>query len=385
MNLNKYFAASKLSWIASRMALLAAIIGLGSLSLQPLLASAAGTTDSSLNWAGYTATTGSYTGVSGTWTIPNIADSSALSADATWVGIGGISSNDLIQAGTQAIVQNGTVQYQAWVETLPQVSQTLTLPVKSGDSITASITQQSTGVWLVVLQDNTTNQTYQQTIQYASSLSSVEWIEEMPMSGNILLPLDTFRTVNFTNASAIVGGVRENLIQSGATAISMLNNFNQVLASPSAIGTDNQSFSVTEAVQTASSSSGSGVTVHSYTPGTRVVRGFGRGDRGGNSGSTTSSSTGATSTSTGTTATSTPTSAGSSGAGYSTGSYGYGQNPLSWFLQQWQNQLNSLGSTTSVSTPNSNSGSNSANSGSSQWQQYQVQIPGFGNYTIYIN
>jgi len=360
------------------MALLAAIIGLGSLSLQPLLASAAGTTDSSLNWAGYTATTGSYTGVSGTWTIPNVADSSALSADATWVGIGGVSSNDLIQAGTQAIVQNGAVQYQAWVETLPQVSQAITLQVKSGDSITASITQQSAGVWLIVLQDNTTNQTYQQTIQYASSLSSAEWIEEMPMSGSVLLPLDTFRTVNFTNASAIVGGVRENLVQSGATAINMLNNFNQVLASPSAIGADGQSFSVTEAVQTASSSNGSGITVRSYTPGTRVVRGFGRGGRGENSGSTTSTST-PTGT-TGETSTSTSTSTGSSGVGYSIGSYSYGQNPLSWFLQQWQNQLNSLGSTTSVSTPNTSSGSDG-----SQWQQYQVQIPGFGSYTIYIN
>jgi hypothetical protein len=394
MNSITHYIISKVAWFASRAAVLAAAVGLASLALQPAMASAAGLNDSSLNWAGYTATSGSYTGISGTWTIPAVTGNIALSADATWIGIGGVSSNDLIQAGTQAIVQNGTVQYQAWYEVLPQVSQTVSMPVKSGDSITASITQQSTGVWLVVLQDNTSGQTYQQTVQYTSSLSSAEWIEEMPMSGNSLLPLDNFKSINFSGSSAIKGGVRETLSQTGATAINMLNNLNQTLAAPSAIGSDGQSFTVTETTNI-DISSGSGVTVRSYDPGTHVVRGFGRGGQSG-----LNPYTGNVGTGTGTnTATSTGISTGSS-TGYSVGSYVNGENPLSWFLQQWQNELNSLNSqttlpsfpsipsstpqiiipttTSAVSTPDS-----SSNDG--QWKQvYKVQIPG-GYYTVYVN
>jgi hypothetical protein len=395
MNSITQYIISKVAWFASRVAILAAAIGLASISLQPVLANAAGLTDSSLNWAGYTATSGSYTGVSGTWTIPAVTGNTSLSADAAWVGVGGVSSNDLIQAGTQAIAQNGTVQYQAWYEILPQVSQIVNLPVKNGDSITASITQQSTGVWLVVLQDNTSGQTYQQSVQYSSSLSSAEWIEEMPMSGNTLLPLDNFNSINFSNASAIKGGVRKSLSQSGATAISMLNNFNQTLASPSAVGSDGQSFTVTEATQTADTSSGSGVTVRSYDPSTHVVRGFGHGGRSG-----LNPYTGNVSSGTGTsTATSTGTSTGSS-TGYSVGSYVNGENPLSWFLQQWQNELNSLNSqttlpsfpniptTTQVTTPATTSAASTSDPSSSdgQWQQvYKVQISGGGSYTIYVN
>src|SRR5690348_4888732 len=75
-------------------------------TLQP--ADGAGT---SSNWAGYVAEGGTYTGVSGAWHVPVPQDSAATSvaADATWVGIGGVESHDLIQAGTQAIVEDGSI------------------------------------------------------------------------------------------------------------------------------------------------------------------------------------------------------------------------------------------------------------------------------------
>src|SRR5580693_2390477 len=59
----------------------------------------------SYNWAGYTASGGNFTSVTGTWDIPQISGSASPSADATWVGIGGVTTQDLIQAGTQAIDQ----------------------------------------------------------------------------------------------------------------------------------------------------------------------------------------------------------------------------------------------------------------------------------------
>jgi hypothetical protein len=48
----------------------------------------------SRNWAGYAATGGSFTAVSGTWTPPNVSAGSTPAADATCVGIGGVSATD---------------------------------------------------------------------------------------------------------------------------------------------------------------------------------------------------------------------------------------------------------------------------------------------------
>ena len=54
--------------------------------------------------------------------------------DATWVGIGGVTSNDLIQAGTQAIIQKGQTSYEAWYELLPGYQTIIPLTINAGDS-----------------------------------------------------------------------------------------------------------------------------------------------------------------------------------------------------------------------------------------------------------
>jgi|GEM_PF-3065116 len=62
-------------------------------------------TSSSLNWSGYVARGGTYTEVYGSWVVPRVAPSTGTyAADATWVGIGGVRNQNLIQAGTQAII-----------------------------------------------------------------------------------------------------------------------------------------------------------------------------------------------------------------------------------------------------------------------------------------
>lgn len=148
---------------------------------------------SSYNWAGYTATGGTFTAVSGNWVIPSTTTSGSVSADAEWIGIGGISSNDLIQVGTQTIFNNGQATYQAWYETLPSASQNIAIAVKPGDFINASLSQQQTGQWAITLIDTTTKQNFSTVIPYSSSLSSAEWIEEMPTAvGSGFIPLDNF-------------------------------------------------------------------------------------------------------------------------------------------------------------------------------------------------
>jgi Peptidase A4 family len=202
--------------------------------------------DASHNWAGYAASNGTYTAVSGTWSVPSISAAGALGVGATWIGIGGTSTRDLIQTGTQEVsAGGGSVRYNAWIETLPDSSRTVNLVVSPGDSVTVSITEQSKDQWLVVLKNNTTGQSYQETVQYTSSHSSVEWIVEAPSSSRQLLPLDNFGTIVFTNGSATVDGKTVTIAGSKASPISMVDLQGSVLASPSNVTSDGKGFTVT--------------------------------------------------------------------------------------------------------------------------------------------
>jgi len=214
--------------------------------------------NTSTNWSGYAAGGGTYTAVSGTWTVPQPEAAGTFGADATWVGIGGLSSRDLIQAGTQAVNSpSGHVTYEAWIETLPQAAQQVPLVVNPGDKVTVSLKLLSDTTWSISLADTTTGQNYQTTVQYTSTRSSAEWIEEAPSAGRGgAVPLDNFGTVAFTNGSAVKDGQTQTIAQTGAQAITMVGAGRQALAEPSALGADGASFSVTRTSATATAPSG---------------------------------------------------------------------------------------------------------------------------------
>jgi hypothetical protein len=177
----------------------------------------------SQNWSGYAATEGGYTGVSATWTASDVASGSPAGVDAAWVGIGGVKSRDLIQAGTQRVVLgNGATRHEAWVELLPGASEKVPLTVRPGDAIRVSISQQEPKLWLIAFTNISSGQTYQVTKRYASSLSSAEWIEEVPSSGRgRTLPLNNFGTIRFSQASAVRGTQMLTIADSGAHAVTM--------------------------------------------------------------------------------------------------------------------------------------------------------------------
>lgn len=203
-------------------------------------------TDVSRNWSGYAATGGTYTSVSGTWTVPQSDGTVRFGSAATWIGIGGMSSRDLIQAGTQETsVGNGSVQYQAWIETLPQASHRVAFAVSPGDSVTVSITEATTNHWLISFTNNTTSATYQTTVTYSSSHSSAEWVQEAPSAGRGIVPLDNFGTVTFSAGSAVKDGQTESIAQVGGRPITMISSYGGALATPSALAADGGSFSVT--------------------------------------------------------------------------------------------------------------------------------------------
>src|SRR5207244_4067203 len=95
--------------------------------------------DTSRNWAGYNAIGGTFTSITGTWIVPHVdssGSSAGNSADATWVGIGGVKTKDLIQAGSEAeVVGSGDTIYDTWIELLPAAPTVVPLAVAPGDSL----------------------------------------------------------------------------------------------------------------------------------------------------------------------------------------------------------------------------------------------------------
>ena len=201
----------------------------------------------SRNWAGYAAVAGGYTAVTGTWTVPQPNVMGGPGIGATWVGIGGVTSTDLIQAGTQDATAGGEAQFQAWIEMLPAASRQVPLAVAPGDSVTVSIQEQGagSGAWQISITNNTSGQNFQTSANYTSSESSAEWIEEAPSGPGGILPLDNFNSVSFTGGSAILNGSDVNLSEAAATPITLVDANGQPLAIPSAIGSDGASFDVT--------------------------------------------------------------------------------------------------------------------------------------------
>ncbi|HEX8968793.1 MAG TPA: G1 family glutamic endopeptidase, partial [Chloroflexota bacterium] len=113
------------------------------------------------------------------------------------------------------------------------------------DSITVSLTEQSTDEWLIQFTNNTTGKSYETTRQYSSTHSSAEWVEEAPSGGRGgVLPLDNFGTIQFSGGSTVKDGQTVSVAGAGSRAITMVGGNDQALAVPSALGADGASFSV---------------------------------------------------------------------------------------------------------------------------------------------
>ena len=173
---------------------------------------------------------------------------SSTSADAAWIGIGGVSSSDLIQTGTvDSVSASGTASYEAFYELLPDAALIIRgFAINAGDTMDADIHETTTNTWSISLTDDTTHQQYTTTVSYASSLSSAEWIEEDPSSDNGLVPLDTFGSVTFSGSMTTISGTAKNLNAASSAPITLVDRYGRPLATPSAITTNGEGFTVTQ-------------------------------------------------------------------------------------------------------------------------------------------
>lgn len=218
-----------------------------------LVSTAYAANGTSNNWAGYAARAATYTGVGATWNVPaaSAPANTFLSSDATWVGIGGLTSADLIQLGTEDIIRNGSIRYEAWYELLPDDQASIPVSLHAGDSVSVSLVETSPDVWHLSFTNNTSGAQYEKDVSYHSSLSSAEWIEEMPVMAKgtamAYIPLDNFGTVSFTGAFAIANGSRVTSAQALAQSITLLGRGALALAVPSALSGDTFSVARTSA------------------------------------------------------------------------------------------------------------------------------------------
>ena len=227
----------------------------GQAGVNHLIALKGGTADS-LNWAGYAVTPGSgITAVSGTFTVPAAGELPPGFA-ASWAGIGGFSTSDLIQAG---VSENDAVggallggQYNAWYEILPASETPISgcsgnvpsCAVNPGDKVTVNISNAGGNTWKISLVD-AGNWSWSISLNYASTESSAEWIQEAPTLAVVqTLPADV-GTVSFGPTSTYTQAGSTHTIATGNPTLINESPVGIVnLATTSALAADGQSFNV---------------------------------------------------------------------------------------------------------------------------------------------
>ncbi|MHB8644775.1 MAG: G1 family glutamic endopeptidase [Thermomicrobiales bacterium] len=200
-----------------------------------------------LNWSGYEVDTQKITAVHAAWIVPSVIAPPATGYAATWVGIGGTMTDDLIQAGTEQDIENGVATYYAWVEALPDSALGVSprrLPAHPGDLFSVTITNTGGNDWTALLENRTTGQRLSLTTTYQSCECSAEWIEEVPVVDGVDNPaLANFGAVTFLEATATVSGTVRKAADLGAVPVA-LKQHEKVIAQPHALGADRQSFTV---------------------------------------------------------------------------------------------------------------------------------------------
>jgi hypothetical protein len=202
------------------------LFGLTTLALFTAAPAALADASSSSNWAGYAAyrNHGEFHRVFASWTQPSLTCTPGQSSySAFWVGLGGysVTSKALEQVGTEAdCKRSGVAKMGAWYELVPAPSRSVSLQIRAGDRIAASVSVSGHEV-SVRLQDVTTGKSMTKRIRAATvDLSSAEWIAEAPSDcinshSCQTLPLADFGSAAFDLAGAQLMGAHRRAISSG--------------------------------------------------------------------------------------------------------------------------------------------------------------------------
>lgn len=177
----------------------------------------------SANWSGYVATGGSYTEVSGTFSVPRVSAYLAGSTASEWVGVDGWSNSSLVQAGVNEVpVGPGATLFEPWWEVVPGPQRLATgVMVRAGDRVSVKVAQISAGRWSISLVDETNGDKFSTLQSYSGPATSAEWVLEAdtttggaPTKLTPLADKVTFSAATLDNAPAFA----EASLESGAEA-----------------------------------------------------------------------------------------------------------------------------------------------------------------------
>jgi hypothetical protein len=195
------------------------------------------------NWSGYVGTNAYYTGVNALIQAPMPAALQRLGVVASWVGIGGTTTRDLIQAGVAEVNSGPFFTYQAWYELLPENSRQVVMDIDPGAWVSVDIHEVAYNLWQISIVNGTNVWTRQ--FQYASCHCSAEWVVEEPaIYTGQLLPLAGVTGANFAKMSAIANGTPVNPTQLYPQTVGIVSPAGALKARPTPLGGDGASFSV---------------------------------------------------------------------------------------------------------------------------------------------
>lgn len=218
---------------------LAAAVGHGALHH---VAGAVSALVQSTNWSGVAVTGGAYTRATGSWVVPTVKVTTGNRYAADWVGIGGYSSGDLIQAGTSEEIVGGHTNYYAWTEILPAPEAKISgFVVHPGDSMTVDVTETSLGAWTITVSNHTTAGVFTKNLSYASTNSSAEWIREAPTVGGTQARLASTSKATFDH-----GTVNGSTVIGSAGTIHEIQLVGLTRATPSGLDSDRDGFAVAD-------------------------------------------------------------------------------------------------------------------------------------------
>lgn len=147
-------------------------------------------------WGGYVAQGSGFTGISGSWTMPQVQCGSGNDLFAPWVGIDGYGSQTVEQTGVQVDCSSGSPVLSGWYEMYPAAPQYFSDPVSVGDSFTGSVTTDGQGDYTLTLTDDTRGWS-EHTQQYLDAQNiSAEAVIESP-SGSY----PSFSELDFSNVT----------------------------------------------------------------------------------------------------------------------------------------------------------------------------------------
>lgn len=174
---------------------------------------AASTRTSDVNWAGYadvSTTDGTFTNVSGSWTVPKLTCTKEDRITSDWVGLDGFSSSTVEQDGTASQCFEGTPVYYSWYEMYPAGTVEVGTSVAPGDTISASVVRSGSSYTLKLTDSTHTANSFSQTASCPTSTcldTSAEWIAERPAFASTgIVPEAQFSPVKFSGASETAGG-----------------------------------------------------------------------------------------------------------------------------------------------------------------------------------